>query len=115
MRKRAEQTLVTALEAVRTTLNMANHDYKGHRAAAVHQVSHAIHVIKHGKPHPKPAETFQAPKGGNNEPQSVSDMQLQASITALQGLTVPPSKHQTKVVQHINNAIAELNTALKVN
>ena len=91
-KKTAEQTLVTALEAIRTTLNSANHDYKGHRAAAVHQVSHAIHVIKHGKPHPKPAETFQAPKGGNNEPQSVSDAQLQASVTALQGLTVPPSK-----------------------
>ena len=34
-KKTADQVLVTQLEAIRTTLNNANHDYEGHRAAAI--------------------------------------------------------------------------------
>jgi hypothetical protein len=113
-KKAANQTLVQQLEAIRTTLNMANHDYKGHRAAAVHQVSHAIHLINHGKKNPNPAETFTAGKGGNAENQAVSDKQLQSAITALQGLTVPAGKHQPQITQAITTAVSELNTALKI-
>jgi hypothetical protein len=114
-KKAADQVLATQLESIRTTLNTANHDYKGHRAAAVHHVSHAIHLTRHAKPHPNPAEHFQPAKTGNNEPQSVSDAQLQKAITALQALTVPATKHQAKVQEHITTAISELQTALKVN
>jgi hypothetical protein len=113
-KKTADQILITQLEAIRTTLNNANHDYDGHRASAVHHISHAIHIIQHAKPHPNPGEHFKAAKVGNNEPQAVSDAQLKMAQTALQSLTVPATKHQAKVQEHLTKAVGELQTALMV-
>jgi hypothetical protein len=113
-KKTADQILVTNLEAIRTTLNNANHDYDGHRASAVHHVTHAIHIIKHAKPHPNPGEHFKAARPEIVEPQAASDAQLKTAQTALQNLTVPATKHQAKVQEHITKAVTELQTALMI-
>lgn len=115
--------IVGELKATRTLLEQADHDYKGHRAKAVHEISHAIHVLEHGmgKHHaagptgPKPV--VEKPKGGN-EPQAVSDKQLQQAITQLTAiggqLTSLKGEHHMKAAEAVQAAIAELNTALKI-
>jgi hypothetical protein len=108
----ANAQLVQQLTGIRTTLNAADHDYDGHRAAAVHQISHAIHLLHNGKNHPNPSQTFVG--GAHTEPQAASDAQLRKSMTALQGLTVPPGKHQAQVSAAITQAVADLQTALKI-
>ena len=93
--------LIQHLEAIRANLNKADHDYKGHRAAAVHEITHAIHHLQHGKQHSNPGQHFTA--GTHKEPQAVSDARLKQSLAALQSLPVPPGKHH-----------AHTQTALKV-
>ena len=110
--KQANIQLDQQLEAIRATLNKADHDYQGHRAAAVHEITHAIHILSHGMQHPNPGQHFVA--GKNKEPQKVSDAQLKQSLAALQSLTVPPGKHQAQVQAHIIKAIADLQKALTV-
>ena len=108
----ANTQLTQQLEAVRATLNRADHDYQGHRAAAVHQITHAAHLLHHGKPHPKPGQQFVG--GKHTEPQAVSDSQLRQSLAALQSLAVPPGPHQAQVQAALAKAVASLHIALTV-
>ena len=108
----ASLQLDQALEAIRADLNKADHDYKGHRAAAVHEITHAIHLLQHGKVHPNPGQHFVG--GKHNEPQNISDTRLKECIAAIQGLTVPPGKHQTQVKAALAKALNDLHVALKV-
>ena len=101
-----------ALEAIRADLNKADHDYKGHRAAAVHEITHAIHLLQHGKVHPKPGQHFVG--GKHTEPQNISDGRLKKCIAAIQGLTVPPGKHQAQVKAALAKAVNDLQAALKI-
>src|SRR5258706_8323008 len=48
--------LILELKSAKHWLNEANHNYNGHRAAAVAEVNHAIHTLEehpHHKPHHK--------------------------------------------------------------
>src|SRR5438105_3436770 len=91
--------LVEALHVLKHTkhvLENSNHDYGGHRAAAVHDVKAATHqlhlalehVHKHHKntlpPTPKVIKTAK----GNSEPQALSDHQLAESIKVLEKTVV---------------------------
>ncbi len=124
---------VAALRQTRALLQQADHDYKGHRAAAVKQITAAVHALQ------PPRTTVTAPKGGlgkggtkglrtpgaktggktgGKEPQPVSDAQLQQAITQLTTIQsqlasmtgAGPAAASTAV----QNAVQELKTALTI-
>ena len=73
------------LRAVRALLAQADHDYKGHRVAAIRQITMAIRtlrpasvVVKRGRGH--------APRANKGELQSLSDAQLKQAIANLVGI-----------------------------
>jgi hypothetical protein len=112
-------TQVTALRETVVLLNKADHDYKGHRAKAVHELHVAIHSLHpaHKKPHPPTAKKG-GNKGGNNEPQAVSDAQLAQAIKQIQvvqtqlgnaTVNVPP-----QALPALAAAVTQLQTALKI-
>jgi hypothetical protein len=104
------------LAAIRNLLNKADHDYKGHRAAAVHQITHAIHLLQHGMHHPNPHQHF---TGGTHKlPQAQSDAMLRQAETML--ATVAKQLNGTNIAHHqqahaaVVRAIHDLQLALKV-
>src|SRR5438270_788929 len=84
--KAADTQIIQELAAVRKLLETANHDYQGHRAAAVHHVIHAAHLLQHHKHHPNPASLTAALSKqtvpGNKEAQAVSDAQLRQAMAS---------------------------------
>jgi hypothetical protein len=83
------------------TLARADHDYKGHRHAAMKQIEDAgkalgINVRGDGKGH---------------EPQGVSDEQLR---TAQGLLEQARAGLKGKPLKHVNSAIKQISTALKI-
>lgn len=121
-KKAADLQIVDDLHATRALLEKANHDYKGHRVAAVHHVMHAAHLLQHHKPHPNPqAHTghLTKPHFRGNEPQPVSDAQLQQAKQNLQTIGAQINNlgngvHHQKAHKAVQNAIQELDTALKI-
>jgi hypothetical protein len=112
--------MIMQLKTFRTALQNANHDYEGHRAKAVHEITKAIHALE-GTAVPKAkknAGTKGAANKGNNEPQSVSDAQLQQVLKGLQTMQSQIGSNPTGTVAEVNTlisvAITELETALKV-
>ena len=121
--------IIGELRAAHKYLEMANHDYKGHRAKASHEISDAIKALEehhhaHHKtklnvtvPHPHPLHHHHLK--AIKEPQALSDMQVkiagdiartvQAHITAL-----PNNKHTTAAARHVTDAIVEVQIALVV-
>ena len=84
-----------------STLAVADHDYKGHRVEAMKQIEAAAKVLKmdlHGD-------------GRGHEKQGVSDEQLRAARTLLEQARPQLSG---KALKHIDKAVAQLNTALKI-
>jgi hypothetical protein len=110
----ANTNAVTVLHQVHGLLATANHDYDGHRAKAVHHVSQAIHEL--GGTHKGTNKGANANANGNGpairEPQAQSDAQLQQAIQLLNGLQGQVAN--AKAAEHLKEAIAELNTALKI-
>jgi len=82
-------------------LERADHDYKGHRMAAMKQIDVAGALL---------GVTVKG-DGKNREPQPVSDEQLRSAQTLLKqaagGLSGKP-------LRHVNNAIQQLSVALSV-
>jgi hypothetical protein len=119
--------VVMQLKAIRTLLQGANHDYEGHRAKAVHEVTRSIHLLE-GTPLPKVAKVAKKTStgggagvggvGGVHEAQAASDMQLKQALTGLQTLQAQFNGSTTGVNGEVNTAlttaIAELETALKI-
>jgi hypothetical protein len=133
----AQHQVIAELKSARALLEKANHDYQGHRAKAVHEITHAIHLLEHGKHHPNPqaatgngngnkpvaAGGKKGKKGaGNankpNEPQGESDAQLKHAIEILhkveEQLQGGQAQHHHHASEAIHKAIHELHTALKV-
>lgn len=114
--KATSATIIKELERVRSQLNKADHDYKGHRAAAVHQVTHAIHLLQHGKHHPNPGQHFTG--GHHKEPQAKSDAQLRQAIQELdviaRQLQSTNGQHHAKAIAAVHRAVQDLHQALKV-
>lgn len=118
----AEQ--ITELRAARALLEKADHDYKGHRAKAVKEITAAIHDLQPPPPatgkgkanHAKGQQNKTG--GGNNEPQAVSDAQLKQAMEQLAKVATQLASAQgdgpTKATGAIKIAIAELETALKI-
>jgi hypothetical protein len=115
---------IHTLRVTRLTLEMADHDYGGHRAAAVrditasvHQLKKALEAVHKGKIIPKGEKKKE--KGGN-EPQAVSDAQLAASIPSLvQTASLLKSAnhdyggHRAQAVTDLEAAVRQLQAALK--
>jgi hypothetical protein len=104
--------LVQQLHQVRLLLEHADHDYQGHRAAAVGQISSAINLLAPKNPF-KDKDT-----GGNNEPQALSDEQLREAILVLANdaayLSAIPHPKAAKAFWHVGSAIVDLEIALMV-
>jgi hypothetical protein len=115
-----KNAVVTVLHQAHALLQSANHDYDGHRAKAAEQVMHAIHALGHHHHHGQhtalqAAQQIAGAFGGGGaikEPQAQSDAQLKQAgqlLTSLNG-SVP----NAKAAEHIQAALSELNTALKI-
>jgi hypothetical protein len=115
------------LQSTKKTLEMADHDYGGHRAAAVHDIGKAERQLREAlghSPHHKAravgARTGGGKVAGNREPQQLSNEQLAAAIPVLQN-TVAALKnanhdfggHREKAIEDLNTAVAQLKTALQ--
>jgi hypothetical protein len=102
--------LVAELREVSQLLELADRDYKGHRARAVNEITAAVKALPH-VPLKRQAQ-------GGNEPQALSDAQLALAIkqlvviqTQLASTTGPGP---AKAAGHINTAIKELEIALTI-
>jgi hypothetical protein len=117
----AHVPILQGLHQTRTLLHMANHDYDGYRAKAVHQVTKAIHTLD--PPHPRttaPKKPAAPPLPRPNEPQAVSDAQLKQAIGQLNVIlnqlgSLPGDAHAATAMAHVRSAVADLNVALKIN
>jgi hypothetical protein len=101
---------VKLLHEIKLLLESADHDYKGHRAAAVREINAAIRDLGgHAKG---------TGGGGNKEPQTLSDEQLKTAVAdlaaiekKLAGSTHPQAATAAAAVAA---AIKELNIALMI-
>jgi hypothetical protein len=118
-------TVVAELQQVHTLLVQAKHDYDGHRASAAGHVHKALQAMNHNKTATakrnvqqqtvnKPANT-----NGIKETQGASDTQLKEALTGLHSVqnqlaSLPKGPKHAEIEQHLNKAIHELHTALKI-
>lgn len=106
---------VAELHTTVALLEKANHDYKGHRAKAVHEIRHAIHLLHphHHKSTPA-AKAVKGAKGGNNETQATSDDQLRQAIDQLHAVQKELGNGPAHAHAALRAAVHELHTALKI-
>jgi hypothetical protein len=105
--------IIADLRAAIATLKQADHDYKGHRVNAIHEIHKAVKALVPGK-HPRP----KIPEGSGNLPQDVSDGLLTKARDSLKTIqtqlnTAGPG-NRAAAIAAIQNAISELDTALKI-
>lgn len=91
---------VGALREAYFTLAAADHDYKGHRAAAMKQIEQAVKALGGDV----------KGEGKGHEKQGESDAQLRAAQNLLQqaspGLTGAPAKHVSQALKQISMALS---------
>ena len=118
-------TILTELHATHHLLSIANHDYKGHRAAAHAAVGKAIHMLQTHPHHHHHAKSGSGGKGlpAVHEAQQLSDAQLQQAAKNLQVIYTQLAAMQTTPLAHPNiaaagghlqTAVQQIQTALKV-
>jgi hypothetical protein len=100
------------LQEAQLMLVNANHDYDGHRAHAVRHVTHALRALK-GTP------VSNRPGGAIFEGQAASDAQLQKASDHLTHIgnklgKSPGDPNQMSAMNSVQNALQEINIALKV-
>lgn len=96
---------VAALQGAYYTLSRADHDYKGHRVKAMHEIQAACKLLG--------ADPTGDATG--KEAQRTSDAQLQTAQRILMSVrTTAVSANQAQLVQHIDNAINQINVALSI-
>ena len=123
---------IAALKSAKKMLEGANHDYKGHRAKAVHAIHEAIVELEHHKGTGKhvpanpavaaaKAKEHAAEKAANaatpkvHEAQLASDVQVKtAQQLLLQVHAALSTGNHPKAMGHVKIAIQELETALKI-
>ncbi|HEV8060044.1 MAG TPA: hypothetical protein VGP68_09235 [Gemmataceae bacterium] len=123
---------IATLKSAKKILEGANHDYKGHRAKAVHAIGEAIRELEHHKGAGKhvPANPAVAAAKANahaaaklanaatpkvHENQIASDVQVRAAQQMLlQVQAVLGTGNHPKAFTHVQTAILELETALKI-
>jgi sugar phosphate isomerase/epimerase len=93
------------IEQALNTLAMADHDYKGHRAKAMHSLEAAL----------KELGTDVADHGSGKQTQSVSDSELRAAQRQVaRAANIASAYGQTAVVDHLTHAVDEIGKALDV-
>jgi hypothetical protein len=105
-RKPANPADVQAVTQAYRLLQQADHDYDGHRAKAMkhlHQAGRVLGVMLKGD-------------GKATEQQGTSDSQLKQAQTMLQQMTSNGAggKRHQKAMQHVTNALSEIQTALSI-
>jgi hypothetical protein len=91
------------IEQALNTLAMADHDYKGHRAKAMHALEAAL----------KELGTDVADHGSGKQTQTVSDAELRAAQRQVaQASNIASAYGQTGVVDHLTHAVDEIGKAL---
>jgi len=128
------KNVLAQLEAAKHLLERGKHDYDGHRAKAVHEVSAAIKDLEYKHPTHSPMHAQGGKAGGNTsslaslasskpanagaddkESQPKSDALLHHAIRDLEAaLKELHGEHHKKAAQAIEAAIHELHLALKV-
>jgi hypothetical protein len=125
--KSGGHSAVAMLQAAKHHLQHADHDYKGHRVKALHEVNQAIH---HLSGHHKSSMSSAAANGTKTgkgqspkEPQAQSDHHLKQALHELQSAEKAMSHGSSKgsksgnhhsAAMAIHTAIQELHTALKI-
>ena len=97
---------VATLEQAYATLEMADHDYKGHRVKAMKAIEAACKLLG----------TDISGRGRGRERQAISDEQLRqvlATIEQVRG-SLAAAGTQPRVVKHLDVAINQLSTALSI-
>lgn len=91
---------VAVLREAYFTLAAADHDYKGHRAAAMKQIEQAVKLLGGDV----------KGDGKNRERQGASDAQLRAAQNLLHqaspGLSGAPAKHVDQAIKQISTALS---------
>jgi predicted ABC-class ATPase len=96
---------VSLLSQAYSTLAKADRDYAGHRKKAMKEITTACDLLGRGI----------STSGGKNQRQSVSDNELRAAQRIIQRVRdVAEEKDQQEVVKHLENAVQEIDSALKV-
>jgi hypothetical protein len=127
--KAVDQALINELNATKELLKKANHDYKGHRVAAIKQIRQAVHQLRlEINPRATMNTTLAKAPAGNagknpnpvKEPQAVSDAQLTKAMNNLGTIlnqlnNIRVTTRRTNAAGNIQNAINELKKALAVN
>jgi hypothetical protein len=120
--------IIAELRSAHRYLEEANHDYKGHRAKASHEIMQAIHQLqKHHHHHHKTAlQTAAVPYPhpqhhhhvkGIKEPQALSDAQVKAAgdiVRRVQSQVsgLPNNRHSVLAVKHVNDAAVQIQDSL---
>jgi hypothetical protein len=86
-------------------LATGDHDYKGHRVRAMHQIEAAASLLGMNI----------SGDAKDRQPQPLSDAKLREAQGLLQNvLGAAEVKNEKRVTKHINNAINQINTALSI-
>jgi hypothetical protein len=109
------ETEILALHGVRLLLESADHDYMGHRSAALKEINGTIKVLQAGYAHIKhPKDTAK----GNNEPQALSDAQLREAVKVLtviqKKMSSAPGATANLSANALATAITEMEMALAI-
>jgi hypothetical protein len=113
---------LTALHQAKTLLDTAIHDYDGHRAKAVGEIKHAIHLLTPKTAAKTTPAVVQEEKAATTAPttptpgetQAQSDKQLKEALQILSEIGGQFPKNHPKAAGHVETAIEELNIALKI-
>jgi hypothetical protein len=93
------------LQQAYVILSTGDHDYKGHRVRAMHQIEAAAKLLGMNL----------SGDGKDKQPQPLSDAKLREAQGLLQNvLGAAEVKNQKRVVKHINEAIDQINIALSI-
>jgi len=99
--------VVEDLERVREKLNSVGNDYQGRRSAAIHHVTHAIHMLRFGRSDPNPDASLIAV--GNSETRTISDLSIRVAQGELQAIA---ARLQTNAYMHGSAAAAAVERAI---
>jgi hypothetical protein len=87
------------------TLAMADHDYKGHRVKAMHAVEAACDILGYNI----------RDEGKGKQPQPTSDAEMKQAQQTIQTVqSQASSNNQTRVANHLERAVNEINLALSI-
>jgi len=106
----AGSNVAESLRSAHKLLAEADHDYHGHRIAAMHKLHTALKEMGLEPAVRGTKAAARTGKSGEHEPQAASDAKLRKAQQILEGI----SGATGPVAKHVKAAIADINTALSV-